>query len=207
MCAMKRLCLGFCLAMLLALFSQMPCHSQGFLPPLSSTPTVTHDTGTPLHIDEKMPESLMAVGQDGKERPLLSYKAAVEVLIIGIFSVDCPDLARQWRSIARFYEDYQGWQVAFVAVQAGPEASADDLAKTMKKNGLPIPMVTLRDQALRQILGVQRIPEFLIVDESGFLQYRGPGGPPLRKAVEAVIGHIDSVPNPEPDQQVGCPLP
>jgi hypothetical protein len=38
------------------------------------------------------------------------------------------------------------------------------------------------------------------------LRYRGPVGKDARAAIEAIIGHMVPVPNPEPPDAEGCPL-
>ncbi len=181
-------------------------HAQGFLPPKESSTTATTTPQGPILMGEKVPESLMGVDESGKKRPLLSYKSAIEVMVIGVFSASCPEKDSPWSEIERYYEDYKGWGVSFVAMNAGPSSSREDLTKQLNKEGLHFSLVDAEDRSLLSTLRLEYVPEFLIIDESGDLRYRGPIGKDARRAIEAVIGHMDPVPNPEPNQTGGCSL-
>ena len=197
----------FMIVLLLSFFVVPYLNAQGFLPPKESSSTATTTAQGPLLIGEKVPESLVVLDENGKKRPLLSYKSAIEVMVLAVFSAGCPAKDAKWTEMARFYEEYKGWGVSFVAMNAGSPDSRTELAKTLYKEGLPILLVDSGDRSLWPILKVEYTPEVLIIDESGDLHYRGPVGKEARQAIEAVIGHMDPVPNPEPPQNGGCPLP
>jgi hypothetical protein len=182
------------------------CYGQGYLPPKESSSTATTAPQGPLLIGDKVPESLLVLDQNGKERSLLSYKSAVEVMVIGFFSASCPADQMRWYELKHFYEDYQGWGVSFVAVNMDPPTRGA-LTKQMSKAGLPYSVVDGESRALTTTLKVESIPKFLILDEEGYLLYRGPMGKEARRAIEAIIGHMAAVPNPEPTTSGGCPLP
>ena len=59
-----------------------PLLAQGMLP--GTPPGVELSSGPykPLLIGEKVPESLALVNEDAKRRPLLSYKAPVEIMVV-----------------------------------------------------------------------------------------------------------------------------
>jgi hypothetical protein len=195
----------FCASVILGAVAS-PIFSQGFLPPETSSPTVMTSSG-PIQIGDQVPESLTVHDENGKRRAILTYKSAVEVMVIGFFSSRCPENLSRWHEMTHFYEDYKGWGVSFIAVNVGPPASRGELAKQMDKADLPFPMVEDEDHSLTTALKIESIPEFLILDEEGYLHYRGPMGKEARRAIEAVIGHMVVVPDPEPVQAAGCPVP
>ncbi len=183
------------------------CYGQGFLPPKESSSTATTEVHGPLQIGDKVPESLSVLDENGKSRALLTYKSAVDVMVIGFFSSSCPANVSRWHEMAHFYDDYKGWGVSFVGVNVGLPATREELAKQMKKAGLSFSVVDEEGHSLTTALKIESIPEFLILDEEGYLHYRGPMGKEARRAIEAVIGHMVNVPDPEPPQTGGCPLP
>ena len=182
------------------------CYGQGFLPPQESTSTITPASQGPLLIGSKVPYSLTAADENGKRRVLLSYKSAVEIMVIGFLSSSCPEKDQRWFQLGRFYENYKDWKVAFIAVNAGMPASREELAKRLSKAGLPVPLLEDDTRTLIQNLAITSTPELVIFDEDGNLRYRGPVGKDARAALDALIGHIVPVPNAEPAEAGGCPL-
>ena len=193
-------------------------NAQGMLPAASTT-TVRADTG-PLLIGQTVPENLVVLeSSTGTPRALLSYKAAIEVLVVQFLSPNCKDNQDQWTDLKRFYEDYKGWHVAFVAVDPVPTESPETLKQAMQKAGVPYPVVMDPSRTANASLNINAVPELVIIDESGVLRYRGPlqgfkqtptgikrGAPFARKAMDAIIGHTEAVPNPEPGDLGGCPI-
>jgi len=76
----------------------------------------------------------------------------------------------------------------------------------MEKAGLEFPLLDEEEHALSRNFKIGAVPELVIIDESGYLRYRGPAGKDARAAIEAVIGHMVPVPNPEPSDSGGCPI-
>jgi thiol-disulfide isomerase/thioredoxin len=178
--------------------------AQGFLPPTSSSATTTTEVQGPLLIGAKVPETLTALEANGKKRPLLTFKSAVEVMVVGFFSSHCSKKESHWGEIAHFYQDYKDWGVAFVAINAGGIASREELAKQLGKAELNFTLLDEQEHALSSAFKITGVPELVIFDESGYLRYRGPIGKDARAAIEALIGHIVPVPNPEPPVTGGC---
>jgi len=197
---------AICYAIFFFCFAVPRAEAQGFLPPKESSSTATSEPQGPLQIGEKVPESLMVLDADGKKRPLLSYKSAVEVMTIAVFSSRCPDPEAHWNQFSYFYRDYKGWAVAFVGINAGGVASREELTERMTKAELRFPLLNEDERSLTRAFKIGTVPELIIIDESGNLRYRGPIGKDARAAIEAVIGHMVPVPNPEPTETGGCAL-
>ena len=196
-------------------------HAQGILPPgpgYKTSREVVVSTKTYLLVGDAVATDLSVVDGAGKVRALLSYKASLEVLVVGFYSPECSYDQALWRDLQLFYQAYKDWHVAFVAVSSKPSDNLDELAAAMKKAGLPYQAVRDENQKVATQLHVTATPEIVIIDEWGHLRYRGPlhdapqtpGGKPqhfyARKAIEAVIGHIERVPDPEPGDFIGCPI-
>jgi AhpC/TSA family protein len=183
------------------------CYGQGFLPPKASSSSATNEAKGPLLIGDKVPEHLKVADQDGKKRGLLTYKSPLEVMVVVVFTSNCAEQEARWKEIARFYEAYKDWRVSFVALYIGGLEARDAFAKRLVKTYPDVPLLTEEDHAVTELLNVQFIPELVIIDESGDLRYRGPVGKDARKAIEAVISHLEPVANPEPASSTGCPIP
>jgi peroxiredoxin len=182
--------------------------AQGFLPPpTTSTGAATSGQTATLLIGEQVPDTLLAMEDNGKKRTLLSYKAAVDILVVEFLSARCPAPQAGWHDLTRFYDRYKNWRVSFVAVNAGPAASVVELTEAMNANGLSFPLLKQEAHDLVHRLGIQEVPEMAIIDESGYLKYRGPFGKQASDAIDAVIGHIEPVPTPEPAMVEGCAIP
>jgi peroxiredoxin len=209
---------GFFIAALLGVFTGT-AQAQGMIPGVGAPSTsTTTAAGKTLFIGQKLPETLTVYDSSGTRRTVLSFKAPLEVLVIAFFSPRCQTdaaLRADWR---RFYESYKEWRVAFLAVSANQGESAAALASWLKEAGMPMHVVRDEDGAVTRTLGATATPQLLIVDEGGYLKYRGPlhdagekpGSKPKnaygRKAIEAVIGHVEGVPYPEPAGFIGCAI-
>jgi len=207
-------------AFALTFFCLLPLHlyAQGILPPKAGPPTATPQAEKYLLIDEHVPDSITVIDANGKVRPLLTYKSALDVLVVGFYSPSCSYNQDSWTALKRFYDSYKEWNVAFVGVSATPNERLSDLADAMLKAGLTYPAVRDERQRAAVKLNATATPEILIIDEWGNLRYRGPlhdaiqtpGKKPhieyARDALEAVIGHVDPVPSAEPGDFIGCPI-
>jgi hypothetical protein len=180
-------------------------HAQGFLPQPSTSTTATGDMTRPLLIGDTVPETLAVIGENGKKRTLLSYKAPTELLVVVFFSVRCPQAQVQWHQFRRLNEQYKDWRVAFVAVNTSVHDMLTELSDQLKQEKLPWPAVQDDQREATSFLKITGTPEVLIIDEYGVLKYRGPlAGAP--KALDTVIGHIDTLKDPEPPLTGGCAL-
>jgi hypothetical protein len=193
----KRIGFAFC-CLLSACYGISSLYAQGVLPPKTSTTTAPVEATGRLAIGDKVPETLAVIDENDHNRALLTYKSAVDILVVGFFSSTCPDRVARWGELERFYENYKGWQTAFVAINAGAPESKSDLAKRLVKAGLPVPVLDDTNHQLSERFKVGSVPFLVIIDESGLLRFRGPPGKDARQAIEAVIGHMVPVPNPEP---------
>lgn len=181
-------------------------YSQGMFPPESSTTTAKMERDAfPLRIGDKVPASVTVVNEQGSPRPLTSYKAALEILALGFFREDCPAAQAKWGMIRHVYDDYKEWKVSFVAVNTGDAGSITALVDRLKKAHIPISVLKESSPKLRDIFHVSATPTLVLLDEGGYLRYRGPFGKPARRAIEALISHVKSVPEPEPVVTEACP--
>jgi len=181
-------------------------YGQGLLPPKASTSTNTNETQGPLIIGEKVPDALYVFDDNGKKRTLLSHKSALELLAVGFFSTACPEEQAKWIQVKHLSDDFTEWRVSFLAINAGPSGSLAELAKRMEKAGLHFPVVEQEAHSLTNVFKISSVPMLVIIDESGELRYRGPFDKDARKAFEAVIGHMEPVPNAEPAAAGTCQL-
>lgn len=179
--------------------------AQGFIPPPTPSTMTAPGTQEPVLIDQKVPESLTVIAADGTHRTLLSYKSALEVLFIVFLSEPCEATGALWQKFRRLSNVYEGWRVSFLAVSALSEQGSSTLANTLQTQGLSWPLVYAKRQAAASTLGISATPEILIVDEFGNLRYRGPWSG-AGTALETVIGHLESVKDPEPAMAGGCAL-
>lgn len=190
--------------------------AQGILPPTTSSTTTTAVDPGPLFINQHVSPNLLVTEESAKTRTLLSYKAPVEVLLVGFFSADCAENQNQWVGLRRLYDRFKEWRVSFVVVNEGASLSKlkEDL-RTARIN--PEAIVNDPDRSVARYFSIRETPTLLVLDESGDLRYRGPlegysldDKKPVaytRRALEAVIGHISAVPATEPRAAASCPLP
>jgi hypothetical protein len=170
---------------------------------LVETSTGTH---TPLLIGDSVPESLTVNELSGQKRTLLSYKAAVDILVVGFFSTHCDMNKLAWPLLRRLNDSYKDWRVSFIAVSSLPNQTLPELSQVLNQNHLSWPVVQDNDRTMTRRLSIAYTPEIVILDEFGALRYRGPVTE-AGKALDAMIGHIDPVADPEPAMTNGCPLP
>ena len=200
---------------LLSTFCLLPFRlsAQGILPPKTTAQAETAPPAPYLLIGERVPDRLTVTDANGKVLPLLSYKSALELLVVGFYSPRCSDNQALWRDLLRFYEAYKEWNVAFVGISSDTEENLSELSQAMSKAGLTYPALRDENHQVAKTLHAMAAPEIMIIDEWGHLRYRGPlrssdasRTPYAREAIEAVIGHVNSVPNAEPGDLTGCPI-
>jgi peroxiredoxin len=189
---------------------------QGMLPGMSSSTTVITSSHPFILIGETVPKTLTLVDENGGSRPLLSYKSATDILVVGFFSPRCAVNQAVWRELKRLYNTKKDWHVSFVGVSVNSDETLVELSEAMRKAGLPYPAVRDTDQQVTKALNVTGTPEILVIDEWNQLRYRGPvrGGvqeataktPYAANAIDAVISHVDPVAIAEPPGPIGCPI-
>lgn len=196
---------------LLAL-SAATLQAQGMLPHISTTAAPGTTVG-PLLVGQRVSVQLTVRAMNGETRTLLSYKAPTEVMVLGFFSASCPQNQKDWKAIGRLYERYKDWKISLVAVNEG--ASMEALKKDLEDLKIDrFAILDDADRAVSRFFQVQQVPTLVILDEDGVMRYRGPvegfsqddkrAQPYGRKALEAVIGHVDAVPDAEPRSSGGC---
>ncbi|HVO32982.1 MAG TPA: redoxin domain-containing protein [Elusimicrobiota bacterium] len=191
-----------------------PAQAQGILPPAASATSVASPLPQgPLLIGQTIPRDLTVVDSSGADRPLLSFKSPLDVLVLVFLAPACAADQGSSHELRRLYENYVDWHVAYVAIPAAA-GSVQDVKTFLSKAG--IPMETASDASGRVVrkLNVRETPEVLIFDETGVLHYRGPltlpgraARAPARTALETLIGHTDAIEDPEPSESAGCPVP
>ena len=179
--------------------------AQGMLPPKSEAQQEKPAVRAYLMPGETVQKTLAVTDAAGKSRPLLSYKAANDALVVGFFSARCPDNQARWAEIKRFYERFKGWHTAFLAVSVSSDETLEELTGATSKAGLPYPVARDEHQQVAQALHVLSVPMLVILDEWGQLRYRGPVKE-AGNALEAVLGQ-EAVQNTEPAESKGCSLP
>jgi len=191
-----------------------PAQAQGLLPERRSGPPSSTEPA-PIVISQPVPPNLIVTDEAGVRRTLLSYQAPTEILAVVFLSSRCPSQPSDWTALRRFYKMYGSWQVSFVAVEADARERPAALAGALRKAGLRWPVVENDGGWVSRVLGIQVAPEIALIDESQDLRYRGPLGSPARlkgfqpaqgawQALSALIGHVDSVADPQPDPGPGC---
>ena len=175
--------------------------AQGMLP---AAPAPSTATPTAVMIGLPVPDTV-TLRDDGILRPLTSYKTALDVLVVGFWSARCPDQDAERHRLRRFYQKYRDWRVAFVVINEGPPASMEDLSASLRREGMTLSVVQDPGHAAANAMQVQAVPTYLILDESKILRYRGDLAHAAR-ALDAVVGHTEPVPQGEVAVTGGCAL-
>jgi len=183
-------------ALILCFFSPA-AGAQGFLPPPTPSTATAPSSQRALLIGDTVPESLAVTAEDGTKRTLLSYKSAIEVLVVVFIPAHGQAGKAPWTALRRLTENYADWHVAFLAVDASSGGDGASLAGLLKRERLSWPVALDHRHEARDLLKVSGTPELLIVDEFGALRYRGPLSG-AKGALDTVIGHLDPVKDPEP---------
>ena len=120
-------------------------------------------------IGDTLPAAFSVVGASGEKRTLLSYKAAIDVLVVGFFSTGCEMNRLAWPALRKLNENYKDWHVSFLAVRASPQETLPDLTRLLNDNRLPWPAASLDFPTAMHRLAIAYTPEVLIFDEFGVL--------------------------------------
>jgi peroxiredoxin len=195
---------------IVTLFSSLS-FSQGIIPGAKPAAKAEPVAKLPyLMIGEMVPKSVTVTDADGSIRPLLSYKSATDILVVGFFDPRCAQNQLDWQDLRILFEAYKEWHVTFVGVGLGSPDSLSELAAEMSRAGLKFPALRDPDSKALQKLHILARPEIVVIDEWSQLRYRGPVSVGrkayARQAIEAVIGHTEPVPTPEPTETNGCPV-
>jgi hypothetical protein len=187
-------------------------HAQGILPP--GKPSAAPRASATLLIGDRVTDALIVYDLQGSSRTLVSYKDALDVMVVEFLSARCPETQAQSLDWRHFYEAYKDWGVQFVAVESDSAEAPEDLVNALKQarisagsSGIGVPVVRDPQGSLPRIFGIEKIPALVILDEGGNLRYRGPMGGAARQAIDAVISHQEPVDQAEPPVTAGCPIP
>lgn len=178
--------------------------AQGMFSPPPAVNASSSTLGAPVLMGENVPETLTVTEAQGIRRPLLSYKSALEVLVVFFFSPACPP--QQMSDFHLFYNKFKEWHVAFVAVSSQNNDAVTALLKNANLEAIPV----VYDQSKNavRLLNPPGTPWMMVLDETGHLRYRGPlHTPDTDQVMDDIIGHVQPVINPEPGGTPQCPLP
>jgi hypothetical protein len=180
-------------------------HAQGFLPMVASSGTAASPEG-PALIGQRVPEGLIVTTDENQPRPLLSYKAPLELLAVLFLSPNCPQDTAALPALRRFQERYRDWRVAMLVVDSAGSDETAAMRAWLKAQKMSLPVVRDGEGKAARMLKANVTPTLVVIDEGGFLRYRGPFQPGLDQAMDALIGHLDAVKDPEPAPPGGCAI-
>lgn len=103
---------------------------------------------------------------------LSDYKdKKVVVLIFTSYTCDaCLDYENR---MLKLVKDFEGRDVAFLAVRSSAEDNAADMRKYAQSKGFKIPFLEDTNNVLAAYLDVLVTPTFYVIDKQGVLRYRG----------------------------------
>ena len=180
--------------------------AQGMMPGLGSdSKTTKTDSEKGVPIGHLVSAQLMVTDLGGHSRPILSYKAATDVLVVGFFSPRCDIDSKDWKALKRMHTRYKGWKVSFLALSVNTDESVDQLASAFTSENILWDLARDDDQKASRALRIASTPTYVIIDEGGHLQYRGPVQH-VPEALDVLVGHIERVQTPEPTDLKGCAI-
>jgi len=181
-----------------------PVHAQGMMPG-SKPPSEVLESSAALKIGEAVSGNIAVLDAERNPRTLRAYKSSLQLLVVAFVSRECPADEKAWRLMRRLEEDYRDWRVAFVAINPTKGDSIASMQEDFKRRKLAWPLARDPEGEVARMFHIQKLPTLLIIDESGYLQYRGPLDK-AEAALKTVIAHIDPLVEPEPPVMEGCSL-
>ena len=103
---------------------------------------------------------------------LSDYKDKKAVVLI-FTSYTCDACLDYEKRILKLIQDFQGRDVAFLAVRSSAEDNAADMRKYAESKGFKIPFLEDTKNVLAAALDVLVTPTFYVIDKQGVLRYRG----------------------------------
>lgn len=88
-------------------------------------------------------------------------------------ATDCPNSNSYAPEMARLYEAYESWGVAFYAVYSDPAETAAGVRKHDSDYGIPFPALMDSQQILARETGALGTPEAVLLSPAGKVLYRG----------------------------------
>lgn len=177
--------------------------AQGMMPKVSEEKNETPPAPY-LLIGNSVPQSLTVIDSENKIRPLASFKAPTNLLVLIFLSTPCDKNSSFFHELNRYYDAYKDWHASFLGVSVDATDTIKELQDAITHEGLPIPIGRDEGRKVVEALHVTVTPEIVIIDEWGQLRYRG-GIKESRRPLEAIVGQEPLV-NPEPKVE-GCVLP
>jgi len=165
----------------------------------SSAPARTTGIGDPL------PQTLHITNANGKSQTVLSLKAPTDFMVLGFVDGACAPAQAALTRFGVIRDQYQGWGVQFYAVRLSSAALKS-----------PVPVITDPGHVLTRAFNITQTPVFILIDNWGYLRYRGPidqtpdgnTRPRINSLEEAIrqgVGFED-VRDPMPPLSESCPV-
>lgn len=173
--------------------------------PGSKAPTEILSSSKTITIGESISGNIMVMDVERNSRTLLSYKSTLQILVVAFVAQNCPADEKDWKRLNKLEQDYRDWRVAFVAVNPAKGDSMTQMQEDFKRRKLAWGLSRDAEGDVARLFHIQKLPTVLIIDESGYLRYRGPLDR-VEEALKTVIAHIDPLLEPEPAVTEGCPL-
>ncbi|XZE46404.1 redoxin domain-containing protein [Pirellulaceae bacterium SH467] len=124
-----------------------------------------------VEIGQKIPDARWTDYQ-GKEWKTEEFRGK-KAIVYAFVGTQCP-LAKMYSAkLVELQKQFEGKQVAFVAVDSNVQDSLAEMAAHARKYQIEFPFVKDPDQNWADLLGITRTPEVCVVDEKGRLAYRG----------------------------------
>jgi peroxiredoxin len=164
--------------------------------------------GAVISIGERLPDFALPT-IDGRMRRL--SEAEGEVLLLTLWSADCPYSARADAALSALEEEWGG-RVQVLRIACNPNEADDAIRDAAAARGVPFVLLD-RDQAMTRALGGLTTPHFFVFDRGRVLRYRGglddvslrQKAPSRRYLAEAVAAMLaGGAPDPGETPSFGC---
>ena len=189
---------------LLLLTAPVVLRAQGMLPGSKAPEQIVASSET-LRIGDSVSMNVGVLDLDRNARTFLSYKSVLQALVVVFVDKNCPGDNSTWRALDRLEKNYRDWKVAFLAIDPVKGASMTQMQEMFDRRKLGWSLARDPEGDVARLFNIQKLPTLLIVDESGYLRYRGPVEK-AEKALKTVISHIDPLLDAEPAVVEGCSL-
>jgi peroxiredoxin len=129
---------------------------------------------TPAGLDQPVKDFKLRDLMQDKETwiSLSDYKDKKAVVLI-FTSYTCDACLDYESRMLKLIKDFEGQDVAFLAVRSSAEDNAADMRKYAESKGFKIPFLEDTNNVLAAYLDVLVTPTFYVIDKQGVLRYRG----------------------------------
>jgi peroxiredoxin len=159
--------------------------------------------------------ALRDVMKDGDAKVSLSDYRGKKALVVFFTSYNCDACLDYEARKKQVQKDFEGKDVAFVAVRSSADDTAEGMRKYAQEKGYGIPVLDDPGSRLAAYFGVIVTPTFYLIDKDGKLRYRGGLDDSLREeavqrvylkeAIESVLAGKE--PAVKEFKAVGCHMP